>query len=89
MLKLGFAEDVDAILSFVLSKRGKHASTDAEFRDLNFDVDADTTSKLSINMDEQQLLLFSATQPPWVQRVSGKFLKDPLIVDAMHKRALR
>ncbi|XP_026193498.1 DEAD-box ATP-dependent RNA helicase 53 [Cyclospora cayetanensis] len=84
MLKLGFAEAVDTILTAALAIR---VSGEGDTPD----VSQASASKAGASQlpRQQQLLLFSATRPPWVQKVATKYLRAPLNIDVMHQRTLR
>lgn len=78
MLSCGFGEAVETILSAVLrsdSCLGLAAANACK----------DTQNGLRTRK-QQQVILFSATQPPWVEAVANKFLHKPLIVDAMQHK---
>ncbi|KAL8454818.1 hypothetical protein Emed_000069 [Eimeria media] len=94
MLKLGFAEAVETILLSVLSRtRGPQqqrgapaAGASPSFTSSNRRPGGRPSGDSGA---PQQVLLFSATQPPWVEGVGRKYLVDPLIVDAINTRTHR
>ncbi|CDI77700.1 DEAD/DEAH box helicase, putative [Eimeria acervulina] len=91
MLRFGFAEAVDLILSSVLSSRVLNAegAPPAAYTPQSPPSSGFEHTPQNNTLMQQQLLLFSATQPNWVQKVAEKFLKNPQTVDAMLNRTVR
>ena len=91
MLRFGFAEAVDLILSSVLSSRVLNAeeAPPAAYTPQSPPSSCFEHTPQNNTLMQQQLLLFSATQPNWVQKVAEKFLKNPQTVDAMLNRTVR
>ncbi|KAL8275496.1 hypothetical protein Esti_000447 [Eimeria stiedai] len=92
MLKLGFAEAVETILFSVLSRTRRLKQHQGA---PNGDPPPFPSSNRlggggpSEAQAPQQVLLFSATQPPWVEGVGRKYLVNPLVVDAINTRTHR
>lgn len=70
MLDMGFSEDVAKILDSVPSLKSYTASTKG----------GNTFSTGTVAKDTQ-VILFSATIPPWVKDVAKKYMSNPLTVD--------
>jgi superfamily II DNA/RNA helicase len=79
MLEMGFQEDVERILSHV-----KKTADAAAIGDLG--VSDDTVLD---DMKTYQMLFFSATMPPWICKLTGKLMKDPVFIDAVKEGETR
>lgn len=96
MLNMGFSEDVELILNRIIRfssngfPEGMMGTRTVTSQTRDGDHVANTKSAVSGSLGKsQQVLLFSATQPPWVENVSRKFLDNPVFVDSMQSQKSR
>jgi ATP-dependent RNA helicase DDX21 len=74
MLNMGFADDVELILTTV-PRTGANAAAGGAAGAAAAAAAPAAASTLSPNSQPLQTLLFSATMPPWVENVSKKYLR--------------
>ncbi|KAL8425395.1 hypothetical protein Efla_003623 [Eimeria flavescens] len=68
---------------------GRQKGTGPQAAAAEADGQADETDADEADSRQQQVLLFSATQPSWVRNVAGKYLRDPILIDAVSTRTHR
>jgi len=92
MLSMGFADDVERIFSECpagKARGGSRAARSARDRSENgFDLDgllgaAPPPADAAAPLRRPQTLLFSATTPSWVKKLTSKYLEDPELVDVV------
>ncbi|KAH8073536.1 helicase [Aureococcus anophagefferens] len=92
MLSMGFADDVERIFSECpagKARGGSRAARSARDRSENgFDLDgllgaAPPPADAAAPLRRPQTLLFSATAPSWVKKLTSKYLEDPELVDVV------
>lgn len=67
--------------SFILSMYCRFAILDEADRMLSIGFDEDVERILENSPPERQTLLFSATMPTWVKRLTKKYQRSPVTVD--------
>ncbi|KAH8066020.1 helicase [Aureococcus anophagefferens] len=92
MLSMGFADDVERIFSECpagKARGGSRAARSARDRsETSFDLDdllgaAPPPADAAAPLRRPQTLLFSATTPSWVKKLTSKYLEDPELVDVV------
>jgi ATP-dependent RNA helicase DDX21 len=89
MLEMGFQKDVENIILNVKSPgeeaRKKAAASLSDDGDWSIDDDMDDTEKAPSARKDVQTLLFSATMPGWICKLTEKHMIDPIFLDAVQE----
>lgn len=91
MLEMGFQKDVETIIMNVKApgeearkKAAASLSDDNDRWEIEEDDDYESSQKKDVNRDVQ-MLLFSATMPGWISKLTDKHMIDPIFMDAVQE----
>jgi ATP-dependent RNA helicase DDX21 len=96
MLEMGFQDAVDRILSYIQKKKGGAGPAaykeDDEEEEESYDDDEEEEKKPAKKGGEQknyQTLLFSATMPSWICKITDRVMKNPIFYNAVQEGETR